>query len=65
MQGHLRKNPVFVEVKTECAHCGMSIHVKMDSALNFMVKEEGADPLVFIPIVDFSRLKEPSIINAF
>jgi hypothetical protein len=30
-----------------------------------VVEEEGADPLVFIPMVDFSRLKDPSIINVF
>ena len=54
-----------MEVQTECAHCGMQIHVGIDSDLNFQVKEEGADPVVFIPMVDFSSLKEPSIINAF
>jgi hypothetical protein len=41
------------------------IHMNLDSDLNFMVHEDGADPLVFIPMVDFSRLKEPSIINVF
>jgi hypothetical protein len=39
--------------------------MNLDSDLNFMVHEDGADPLVFIPMVDFSRLKEPSIINVF
>ena len=65
MQGHLRGSLISAEVKTECAHCGMPIHVNMDSDLNFVVEEEGADPLVFIPMVDFSRLKDPSIINVF
>jgi hypothetical protein len=43
----------------------MPIHVDIDSDLNFQVNEDGADPLVFIPIVDFSRLKESSITKVF
>jgi len=43
----------------------MPIHIDMDSDLHYHVKEDGADPLVFIPIVDFSRLKESSITKVF
>jgi hypothetical protein len=35
-----------------------------DGELSYRVVE-GTDPLVFIPHVDFERLKDPSIIDAF
>jgi hypothetical protein len=37
----------------------------MDSELNYRVVEPGADPVVFVPLVDFDKLEEPSIIDAF
>ena len=52
-------------VETECAHCGRSIHIELDSSLNYAVREPDADPLLFIPIVDFSRIRDKSIINVF
>jgi len=37
----------------------------MDSDLNYAVLEKDAKPLVFVPMVDFGKLKDPSIIDAF
>jgi len=37
----------------------------MDSDLNYTVSEPDAKPLVFVPMVDFGKLKDPSIIDAF
>ena len=37
----------------------------MDSGLNYRVVEEGAEPLVHVPMVDFDKLDDPSIIDAF
>jgi hypothetical protein len=34
------------------------------SELNYRVVE-GTDPLVFVPLVNFEKLKDPSIIDAF
>ena len=52
-------------VSTECAHCAQSIHIEIDSELTYRVVEEGADPRIFVPIVDFEKLADPSIIDAF
>jgi hypothetical protein len=41
------------------------MHIEIDSDLNYCVKEEGADPIIFIPEVDFKELEDPSIIEAF
>jgi hypothetical protein len=39
--------------------------MEIDSQLDWSVREEGADPVVFIPQVDFKSLEEPSIIDSF
>ena len=52
-------------IETECAHCGRPLHIEMNSDLRNSVTELGATPLVFAPMVDFDRLKDPSIIDAF
>ena len=41
------------------------IVIEMDSELNHKVLEGPADPLVFVPFVDFDKLAERSIIDAF
>ena len=64
VQGHLRNEPVAVTIETECAHCSRSMQIEVDSQLRYRIAE-GADPLIFIPLVDFDKLKDPSIIDAF
>jgi hypothetical protein len=39
--------------------------MEIDSDLTIRVEDEGADPLVFVPMVNFRKLAEPSIIDAF
>jgi hypothetical protein len=41
------------------------MHMEIDSDLNHRVGEEGADPITFIPQVDFQKLEDPSIIDRF
>jgi len=41
------------------------MHVEIDSELKYSVREQGADPLVFVPDVDLYALEDPSIIHAF
>jgi hypothetical protein len=65
VQGQLRKEVLSFQIETTCAHCGQPIHIEIDSHLHFQVKEAGADPWVFAPEVDFERLEDPSIIDAF
>ncbi len=68
VQGHLRNESVAISIETECAHCSRSIQLELnsgpDSELNYRVVE-GTDPLVFVPHVDFEKLKDPNIIDAF
>jgi len=37
----------------------------MDNELNYIVSDPDSDPLIFVPMVDFGKLKDPSIIDAF
>ena len=68
VQGHLRNESVAISIETECAHCSRSIRIELESApeseLSYRVVE-GTAPLVFVPHVDFEKLKDPSIIDAF
>ena len=41
------------------------MHVEIDSDLTYSVRDEGADPLVFVPEVNLYMLEEPSIIESF
>jgi len=43
----------------------MPLHLEVDSELNFRVQEPQASPLVFVPRVNFQKLDDPSIIDAF
>lgn len=65
VQGQLRGEPLSVSIRTECAHCGQPLQLEIDSELNYQVLEQGADPMVFVPLVDFGELDDPSIIDAF
>jgi len=65
VQGRLRGKPLSVRVESECAHCHRPLHLEIDSELGFRVEQAGAEPLVFVPQVDFDKLEEPSIIDAF
>jgi hypothetical protein len=37
----------------------------MDSDLGYRVVEEGAEPLVYVPLLDVQKLDAPSIIDGF
>ena len=65
MQGQLRKEHLSFVIETQCAHCGQPITIQIDSDLKYRVRSEGAEPVIFAPLVDFERLKDPSIIDAF
>jgi hypothetical protein len=65
VQGQLRDQPLSVTIETQCAQSGQTLHIELDSALNYRVIETNAEPLVFIPLVDFDKLEDPSIIDAF
>jgi hypothetical protein len=64
VQGRLRAEDLTTLIDTECAHCGESIHLEVDSDLDSWVVSGGASPLVCTPFVDVSGLS-PSIIDGF
>jgi hypothetical protein len=65
VQGRLREEATSVTIETSCAHCDEPIQIAMDSELSYRVLEEGADPFVYVPMVDTDEVEEPSIIDAF
>lgn len=65
VEGRLRGEALTATVDSECAHCGQSIKMDVDSDVRSNVKTEGADPVVLIPAVDFSKLTERCITDVF
>jgi hypothetical protein len=65
VQGQLRQENLSVSIQTECGHCHKPLNLEIDSELNFKVQELEAAPLVFVPRVNFQKLEDPSIIDAF
>ena len=65
MQGRLRGESLSVSVETECAHCSGKMHLEIDHELTYNVKEEGVDPIVFVPDVDLFEVEEPTIVESF
>ena len=65
VQGRLRNSFLSCRIRTECGHCGRSIVFELDSDLNCKILEGPAEPLLFLPFVDFGKLKDPNIIDAF
>jgi hypothetical protein len=65
VQGRLKKKHLSVTIMTECAHCARPMQIELDSELQYRVKDEGAEPLVFEPLIDWQTFAEPNIIDAF
>ncbi len=65
VQGQLRQTSLTASIATQCAHCGQPLHIEIDHDLKCRVAEPDARPLITVPLVDFARLKDPSIIDAF
>jgi hypothetical protein len=65
VQGKLRAEPLFFEVESECACCNAPIRFTMGCDLSFTLADPNSDPVFFVPVVDFTRLKAPSIVEHF
>ena len=65
VQGQLLSKRLSFAIETECTQCAHPIHIEMDSDLNDAVREKDADPLLLAPMVDFGKLPDSSIIDAF
>jgi hypothetical protein len=52
-------------IDTVCAHCSRPLRVEVTGSLRYRVTTPGAAPVISVPLVNFERLKDPSIIHAF
>ncbi len=65
MQGRLTNRDLTAVIDSECAHCARPMQIELTSALSYRVITDGAEPMISLPLIDFKRLKDPSIIHAF
>jgi len=65
VQGRLRDEPLSFNIESECACCREPIRFTMGHDLSFTLADPRSDPLFFVPMVDFTRLKAPSIVDDF
>ena len=66
MQGRLReREQLTFDIQTECGHCGRELGLEIDGAMNLKLDDSGAEPLVFMPHVDWDRFEDPNIIHAY
>ncbi|MBU1713863.1 MAG: hypothetical protein KKD47_12300 [Proteobacteria bacterium] len=56
---------VTITVDTECAHCQRPMQLMIDSDMKCRCREIDCNPIIFVPEVDFGRLKDSNIIEAF
>jgi hypothetical protein len=41
------------------------MQIEIDSDLNYRVLDAEAEPIIYFPLLDFEKLEDPSIIDAF
>jgi hypothetical protein len=41
------------------------MQIEVDSELQYRVAEEGAEPLIFLPHINWATFSEPNIIDAY
>ena len=65
VQGQLRQASVAIRIDSECVHCGRPLGIEIDSDLRYRAAPGAEGALVFVPLVDFARLRARSIIDDF
>jgi hypothetical protein len=65
VQGRLRDEPLDFLIETTCAQSGQPIQIEIDGELAYRVRQEGADPVIFVPLMNVDKLDDPSIIDVF
>ena len=65
VEGQLRNTKLTVEIQSRCAQSRRALHLRIDSDLNWEVREPDARPLVFEPQIDWSRFRKPVIIHDY
>ena len=52
-------------IETVCAHSDRPMRFTLDSEMKVSIDDQGAEPLVFMPQVDWAHFSEPNIIDAY
>jgi hypothetical protein len=65
VQGRLRRQPLSIDIHTACAHCGQAIYIQVEGDMTYRLHSAGAEPLLFMPHVDWDAFSEPNIIQAY
>ncbi len=60
-----KNEPLSFDIESECACCQEPIRFTMSHDLSFTIADPSSDPIFFVPMVDFTRLKAPSIVERF
>jgi hypothetical protein len=65
VQGQLRQEYLSVDVETSCKHCDQVLHLTVDSQMQISVREADANPLVFMPDIDWDHFTQRTIIYSY
>ncbi len=65
VQGQYRHELVTIAFTSECGHCGRPMRIEIGSDLRYTIQSEASRALVFVPLIDFGRLRAKSIIDDF
>jgi hypothetical protein len=65
VQGQLRKQHLTVTIHSTCAYSGQPITLSVSSVMQITVQEAGAEPLVFMPQLDWENFSVPTIRDAY
>jgi hypothetical protein len=65
VQGQLRKEYFSIEVETKCEHCSQVMQFTIDSNMRVSIRESDANPLVFMPAIDWNSFAERTIIDSY
>ncbi len=64
VQGHYTNAAASAHIESTCECCDAPIVFDLDQDLQFSL-EDDSEPLIFVKRVDFRKLEDPSIIDAF
>jgi hypothetical protein len=66
VQGQLTGRELTAVIDSACAHCSRPLRIEVTSSLRYRVMAgDTAAPVISVPLVNFKRLRDPSIIHAF
>jgi hypothetical protein len=65
VQGQLRKEQLDADLVTECGHCHAALDLAVSSNLRIDVRATRANPLAFLPDIDWAAFRQPNILDAY